>query len=154
MTKVPSGSSICKLTGPARNFITLRASEQMATFLSRRDARETKREEKEEKKKLKLYYSDLLWAAKRRYLSDKELHDLYKLAPTYSNWGPERMEHELGELEKLREFFGRHQVGNQSPELNALQKHLGLHEERQQREEKELSKKIVYAHPSEKLLQK
>ena len=124
----------------------------MSTFISRREAQEKKRLEKQRKREEKLYYSDLIWLAKREWLTDKELHDLYKLAPIYSNWGPRRMQHELEEIERLRNFFGRHQVGQNSPHLDALQKHLAMHAEKQENQERQKKKKLVYAHPDEKKL--
>lgn len=119
----------------------------MATFLSRREAQEKKRLEAKRKREEKLYYSDLIWLAKREWITDKELHDLYKLAPIYSNWGPRRMQHELGEIERLREFFGRHQVGENAPEMNALEKHIALYKQKQENDANQKSKKLVYAHP-------
>lgn len=119
----------------------------MATFLSRRESQERARQEKEQKRQEKLYYSDLIWLAKREWITDKELHDLYKLAPIYSNWGPRRLEHELGEIERLREFFACHGVGENAPKTNALEKHIALYKEQQEREKKEADKTVVYAHP-------
>ena len=119
----------------------------MSTFLSRREAQEKKRLEAKRKREEKLYYSDLIWLAKREWITDKELHDLYKLAPIYSNWGPRRMQHELEEIERLREFFGRHQVGENAPEMNALEKHIALYKQKQENDASQKSKKLVYAHP-------
>lgn len=119
----------------------------MATFLSRREAQEKKRLEAKRKREEKLYYSDLIWLAKREWITDKELHDLYKLAPIYSNWGPRRMQHELEEIERLREFFGRHQVGENAPEMSALEKHIALYKQKQDNDANQKSKKLVYAHP-------
>jgi hypothetical protein len=123
----------------------------MATFLTRREAQQRAKDDRAEKRKEKLYFSDLLWAAKRRYLTEKEWYDLHKLNEVYGSWGPERSEYELGVLSEMREFFGRHQVGSKCPHLNALEKHLANHAEVTQREEKVASKKIVKAHPTEKL---
>lgn len=120
----------------------------MSTFISRREAQEKKRLEKQRKREEKLYYSDLIWLAKREWLTDKELHDLYKLAPIYSNWGPRRMQHELEEIERLREYFARHQVGDNAPKMNALEKHIAIYKERQEIKEKEAGKTLVHAHPS------
>jgi hypothetical protein len=126
----------------------------MATFLTKREAQQRAKEEKEQKRQDKLHYSDLMWAAKRRYLDDKEWYEMHKLHMTYGTWGPERSEYEFGILEEMRKFFERHEVGSKAPELNALEKHLAMHAEKQERQEKEKNKKIVPAHPSEKLLKK
>lgn len=134
----------------------------MSTFLTRRDAKqrleEKKQEaakEREEKRRLRLRHKDLMWCAKRRYLSDEEWYELHKLDNVYGKWGPEQAEYEFGKLAQLREYWHRHdRVKEGDPHLDALQKHLALHEERQHGEGRELSKKIVYAHPSEKLLNK
>lgn len=123
----------------------------MATFLTRREAQQRAKSEREEKRKQKLYFSDLLWAAKRRYLNDKEWYDLHKLNDVYGSWGPERSEYEFHVLGEMREFFKRHQVGSKCPHLNALEKHLANHAEAVKQDEKRASKKLVHAHPSEKL---
>lgn len=126
----------------------------MATFISRREAQERARQEKKQKREEKLYYSDLMWAARRRYLTDKEWYDLHKLSQVHGSWGPERSEYEFGVLGELREFFKRHAVGSKCPHMNALEKHLALHAEKQETEVKQKTKKIVKAHPSEKQLAK
>jgi hypothetical protein len=122
----------------------------MATFLSRREAQEQKRIEKEQKRNEKLQYSDLMWAAKRRYLDDSEWYQLFQLHKVYGNWGPERSEYEFGILEEMRSFFKRHAVGSKSPELNALERHLAMHAEQQIVIEKEENriKNLVSPHPS------
>jgi hypothetical protein len=122
----------------------------MATFLTKREAQERKSAEREQKRADKLTYSDLMWAAKRRYLDEEEWYKLHQLHKTYGKWGPERSEYEFGILEEMREFFKRHQVGSKCPHMNALEKHLAMHAEQQKVEEKEKNKKIVIAHPSEK----
>ena len=127
----------------------------MSTFLSRRDAQKNAAEEKAEKRRLKLRHKDLMWAARKRYLNDDEWYELHKLDNVHGKWGPEQAEYEFGKLAQLREYWQRHdRVKEGDPHLNALQKHLALHEERLETEEKIASKKIVHAHPSEKLLQK
>ena len=123
----------------------------MATFLTRREAQHRAKVEREQKRKEKLYFSDLQWAAKRRYLTEKEWYDLHKLNEVYGTWGPERSEYEFRVLGEMREFFKRHQVGSKCPHLNALEQHLANHTEAVKQEEKQKSKKIVHAHPSEKL---
>lgn len=126
----------------------------MATFLTKREAKQRAQDERAEKRREKLYYGDLLWAAKRRYLTDKEWYDLHKLNEVYGSWGPERSEYEFSVLGEMREFFKRHQVGSKCPHLNALQQHLANHSEAVEREEKQANKKLVYAHPTEKLAAK
>lgn len=126
----------------------------MATFLSRREAQERARQEKEQKRQDKLRHKDLMWAAKRRYLDDQEWYELFALDRTYGKWGPEQAEYEFGVLEELREFFARHAVGSKCPHMNALEKHLALNAERQEADAKQKSKKIVKAHPSQKLAAK
>jgi hypothetical protein len=126
----------------------------MATFLSRREAQERARKEKEQKRQDKLRHKDLLWAANRRYLDDQEWYELFVLDRTFGKWGPEQAEYEFGKLGELREFFARHAVGSKCPHLNALEKHLALHAEKEETQAKQKSKKIVKAHPSEKLVAK
>jgi hypothetical protein len=126
----------------------------MATFPTQREARERRKNEREQKKKERLYFNDLMWAAKRRYLDEKEWYDLHKLNEEYGSWGPERSEYEFSVLGEMREFFKRHEVGSKCPHLNALEKHLADHASKQRVEEKARSKKIVKAHPSEKLVAK
>lgn len=134
----------------------------MSTFLTRRDAKqrlEDKKLEATEKRKetrrLKLRHKDLLWAAKNRFLNNDEWYELHKLDNEYGKWGPEQAEHEFGKLAQLREYWQRHgRVKEGDPHLDALQRHLALHEERLETEERIASKKIVHAHPSEKLLEK
>lgn len=124
----------------------------MATFLSRREAKEEKAIEKEQRRQNKLRHKDLLWSAKRRFLSDEEWYELHVLDRTFGKWGEEQAAYEFGVLAELREFFARHQVGSKSPELNALEKHLAMHAEKTQQEQKQKSKKVVTAHPSQKLV--
>ena len=124
----------------------------MATFLSRREAQERARQEKEQRRKNKLRHKDLLWSAKRRWLTDEEWYELHMLDRTFGKWGEEQAAYEFGVLEELREFFKRHQVGSKCPHMNALEKHLALHAEKEKTEEKQKSKKIVKAHPSENLV--
>lgn len=146
-----------ELTGAARSSLH---SKQMSTFLTRRDARqqlEDKRREdaqkKEEKRFRKLRHKDLFWACKRRFLNDNEWYELHLLDREFGKWGPEQAEHEFGKLEQLREYWRRHgQIKEGDPHLDALQKHLALHQEQQEIKEKGANKKIVKAHPSEKLL--
>jgi hypothetical protein len=126
----------------------------MANFVSRREAQQRAREDKEQKRQDKLRHKDLLWAAKRRYLDDSEWYELFILDRTFGKWGPEQAEYEFGVLQELREFFGRHQVGSKCPHMNALEKHFALHAEKEKTEAKQESKKIVKAHPSEKLTTK
>lgn len=126
----------------------------MATFLTRREAKQRAKDAREQKRKDKLHFSDLLWASKRRYLSDQEWYQLHKLNEVYGTWGPERSEYELGILSEMREFFKRNQVGSKCPHMDALQKHLANHADSLRQEEKEAKKKTVYAHSSEKLLAK
>jgi hypothetical protein len=122
----------------------------MATFISRREAQENKNLEREQKRNDKLKYSDLMWAAKRRYLDDSEWYQLFQLHKVYGKWGPERSEHEFGILEEMREFFKRHAVGSKSPELNALEKHFAMHAEQQKivQKEQDRAKNLVCPHPS------
>jgi hypothetical protein len=119
----------------------------MATFLTRREAKERAKAEKEQRRSQKLHFSDLLWASKRRYLSDSEWYDLHKLNETHGTWGPERSEYEFAILADLREYFKRHQVGSKCPHMNALEKHLAMHAEQQELRNKEKQKTIVTAHP-------
>lgn len=123
----------------------------MATFLTRREAQQRAKVEREQKRKDKLYFSDLQWAAKRRYLTDEEWYDLHKLNEVYGSWGPERSEYEFHVLGEMREYFKRRKVGSKCPDMNALEQHLANHAEAVKQEEKQKSKKIVYAHPIEKL---
>jgi hypothetical protein len=122
----------------------------MATFLTRREAQDKKRIEREQKRNEKLLYSDLMWAAKRRYLDDKEWYQLFQLHKTYGSWGPERSEYEFGILEEMRTYFKRHAVGSKAPELNALERHLAMYAEQQKVIEKEQSRvqNLVSPHPS------
>lgn len=122
----------------------------MATFVSRREAQEKKRNEREQKRNEKLKYTDLMWAAKRRYLDDSEWYQLFQLHKVYGKWGPERSEYEFGILEEMREFFKRHAVGSKSPELNALERHLAMHAEQQKivQKEQDRVKNLVCPHPS------
>ena len=133
----------------------------MSTFLTRRDARQRLEEKKleaaerrKETRRLKRYYSDLVWASKRRLLSEKEVYDLYKLSEEYSNYGPERLEYELDQAMKVQEFFKRHAKNSDDPYMNALQKHLYDYNEKTERLEKNSSKKLVYSHPTERLAAK
>ena len=111
----------------------------MATFLTRREAQERARQEKEDKRKNKLRHRDLMWAAKRRYLDDKEWYELFMLDRTYGKWGAEQAEYEFGILSELRDFWKRHEVGSKCPHTNALQRHLAQHAE----QEKVTKKRIV-----------
>lgn len=124
----------------------------MATFLTKREAKQRQESDRQQKREQKLRHKDLLWAARRRFLNDTEWYELHVLDRTYGKWGPEQAAYEFGILEELREFYRRHEVGSKSPELNALEKHLAMHKERQDREAKEKSKKIVHAHPDLKKL--
>lgn len=126
----------------------------MATFISRREAQEKARQEKEQRRQNKLRHKDLLWAAKRRFLSDEEWYELHILDRTFGKWGPEQAEYEFGVLSELREFFKRHEVGSKCPHMNALEKHLALHAEKQETQAKQKAKKVVKAHPSESLIAK
>lgn len=126
----------------------------MATFISRREAQEKARQEKEQRRQNKLRHKDLLWAAKRRFLSDEEWYELHMLDRTFGKWGAEQAEYEFGVLSELREFFKRHAVGSKCPHMNALEKHLALHAEKQETEAKQKAKKVVKAHPSEALTTK
>jgi hypothetical protein len=126
----------------------------MATFLTKREAKERAKTEREQKRREKLYFSDLLWSAKRRWLTDSEWYDLHKLNEVYGNWGPERSEYEFGLLADLREYFKRHQVGSKCPHMNALEKHLAMHAEKQKTEEVKAAKPIVHAHPTLKKTRK
>ena len=122
----------------------------MATFLTRRESQERRKTEREKKRNERLKYTDLMWAAKRRYLDDTEWYQLFQLHKTYGNWGPERSEYEFGILEELRAYFKRHAVGSKAPELNALERHLALYAEQQEVIEKEQNriKNLVCPHPS------
>lgn len=124
----------------------------MATFLSRKEAQERARQEKEQKRMNKLRHKDLLWAAKRRYLTDDEWYELHFLDRTFGKWGPEQAQYEFGILEEMRQFFKRHEVGSKCPHMNALEKHLALHAEKEQTEAKQRSKRTVKAHKSEALV--
>jgi hypothetical protein len=115
----------------------------MATFLTRREAQERARQEKEDKRKNKLRHKDLMWAAKRRYLDDKEWYELFMLDRTYGKWGAEQAEYEFGILSELRDFWKRHEVGSKCPHTNALQRHLAQHAEQTENETKRKSKKLV-----------
>lgn len=126
----------------------------MSTFISRREAQEKQRKEKEQRRKNKLRHKDLLWAAKRRYLTNDEWYELHILDRTFGKWGEEQAAYEFGVLAELREFFARHQVGSKSPAMNALERHLAMHAEKQENQEKQKNKKLVYAHPDEKKLAK
>lgn len=117
----------------------------MATFVTRREARERAGKEKEQKRKDKLRHKDLLWAAKRRWLTDQEWYELHVLDRTFGTWGDEQAEFEFGLLGELREYFKRHEVGSKCPHMNALQRHLALHKEQQETEKKQKSKKLVHA---------
>lgn len=122
----------------------------MATFLTRRESQERRKTEREQKRNEKLKYTDLMWAAKRRYLDDTEWYQLFQLHKTYGSWGPERSEYEFGVLEELRAYFKRHAVGSKAPELNALERHLAMHAERQIaiKKEQDRIKNLVCPHPS------
>lgn len=124
----------------------------MANFISRRETEEKKRQEKEEKQQNKLRHKDLMWAAKRRYLDDSEWYELFVLDRTFGKWGPEQAEYEFGILSELREFFKRHKVGSKCPHMNALEQHLARHAEKTKQEEKQKTKKIVKAHPKQKVM--
>ena len=112
----------------------------MATFLSRKEAQERARQEKEQKRMNKLKHKDLLWAAKRRYLTDDEWYELHFLDRTFGKWGPEQAEYEFGILEEMRQFFKRHEVGSKCPHMNALEKHLALHAEKEKTETRRKSR--------------
>lgn len=115
----------------------------MATFLSRREAQERARQEKEQKRADKLRHKDLMWAAKRRYLDDKEWYELFQLDKRFGKWGEEQAEYEFGILEELRNFYKRHEVGSKCPHVNALQRHLANHEENKKTDKKQKAKPIV-----------
>jgi len=117
--------------------------QKMATFLSRRESQERARQEKAQRREQKLRHSDLLWAARRRYLDDKEWYELHVLDRTYGKFGPERAAYEFGILEELRDFFRRHEVGSKCPNTNALQRHLAIHAEQTKNETKRKNKKLV-----------
>lgn len=126
----------------------------MATFLSRREAQERARQEKEQRRQEKLYFSDLWWAAGRRWLSDEEWYDLHKLSLKYSKYGPERLEYEIGRLEEMRGFFQRHHVNSKDSTMNALERHIALFKEQEEKKKKAKSEPMVYAHPDLKKLAK
>lgn len=115
----------------------------MATFLTKREAQERARQDKKERREQKLRHKDLLWSAKRRYLTDNEWYELHVLDRTFGKWGEEQAEYEFGILGEMREFFKRHEVGSKCPHMNALERHLALHSEQKQTEEKQKAKKIV-----------
>lgn len=88
-------------------------------------------------------HKDLLWAAKRRYLSDDEWYELHLLDRTFGKWGEEQAEYEFGILSELREYFKKHEVGSKCPHMNAIERHLALNNERINNEKKNNSKPIV-----------
>lgn len=126
----------------------------MATFLTRREAQQRAKSEREEKRAEKRKYNDLCWAVKRRLLTEREVYELYKLSEKYSTKGPEQLEFELGEMMKLQDYYRRRSGNSNDPHLNALQKHLADHEARTEAQNRQASKKLVYAHPVEKLAAK
>lgn len=115
----------------------------MATFLTRREAQERARQEKEQKRANKLRHKDLMWAARRRFLSDEEWYELHMLDRTFGKWGAEQAEYEFGILEEMRDFFKRHEVGSKCPHMNALQRHLAEHSEKEQIKKKQKAKRVA-----------
>lgn len=119
------------------------------SWKSKRQVKEEQQQEKANQREKKLRHKDLLWAAKRRYLDDKEWYELHLLDRQFGKWGPEQAEYEFNLLSELREYFQRHEVGSKCPHMNALQRHLAQHAQRQEDQEKNAKKKIVKSHPKE-----
>jgi hypothetical protein len=63
------------------------------------------RTSKEQKRANKLRHSDLMWAAKRRYLPWNEWNELLTLDRELGKWGPERAEYEFAALSGIRDHF-------------------------------------------------
>ena len=123
----------------------------MATFLTRREAQHGAKVEREQKRCEKRHWKDLWWLGTREVLDDKQIYELYKLSEKYSNYGPRQLEFELNKIMEYQEFLKRQSAKSDDPFMNALQKHLADHEVRTQAQQKQADKKIVYAHPIEKL---
>jgi sulfur relay (sulfurtransferase) DsrC/TusE family protein len=119
------------------------------SWKSKRQVKEEKAQQQLDKRVRKLRHKDLFWAAKRRYLDDKEWYELHVLDREFGRWGAEQSEYEFNLLSELREYFKRHEVGSKCPHMNALQRHLAQHAQRQEDEKKASKKKVVKAHPKE-----
>jgi len=116
------------------------------SWKSKRQVKEEKAVQRQETRNEKLYFSDLWWAAGRRFLNDKEWYDLHKLSLVHGKYGPERLEYELGKFEELREYFRRHSVNSKDSFMNALERHVAIHREREEKEKAANEKPIVKMH--------
>lgn len=115
----------------------------MAHFYTRKEAQERAKIDKQRKREDKLRHKDLMWAAKRRYLTDEEWYELHILDRTHGKWGPEQAEYEFKVLSDLREFYGRNSVGSKCPHLNALERHIAINQERLLAKQQGAKKKSV-----------
>jgi hypothetical protein len=119
----------------------------MAHFYTRKESQLKAKVEKAKNKEEKLRHKDLMWAAKRRYLTDAEWYELHRLDRTHGKWGPEQAEYEFGVLGELREYYSRNSVGSKCPALNALERHIALNNERQLAQSKAAEKNAVAVKP-------
>jgi hypothetical protein len=112
-------------------------------WTTKRSLKEKRQELQKEKKESKLRHSDLMWAAKRRYLNEQEWVELHMLDRDFGKWGPERAEFEFNEMAMLRERFKAFNENSKDIYVSALAAHLAKHKQIADDLEKQNQKPLV-----------
>jgi hypothetical protein len=112
-------------------------------WTTKRTLKERKQQATKEKKERKLLHSDLMWAAKRRYLTEEEWIRLHYLDREFGKWGPERAEFEFKQMEMLREHFKAFDSKAEDSFLSVLDAHVARQGQIARNLEKQNQKPIV-----------